>query len=33
MAIGVLNYLNDNGYKIPKDISLIGFDDVEADLC
>jgi LacI family transcriptional regulator len=32
MAIGVLNYLNDYGYKVPKDISLIGFDDVEADL-
>lgn len=32
MAIGVLNYLNDKGYKVPKDISLIGFDDVEADL-
>ena len=32
MAIGVLNYLNDHGYKVPKDISLIGFDDVEADL-
>jgi DNA-binding LacI/PurR family transcriptional regulator len=32
MAIGVLNYLNEKGYKVPKDISLIGFDDVEADL-
>ena len=32
MAIGVLNYLNEKGYKIPKDMSLIGFDDVEADL-
>jgi LacI family transcriptional regulator len=31
-AIGVMQYLKDNGYKIPEDISLIGFDDVEADL-
>lgn len=32
MAIGVMHYLKDNNYNIPKDISLIGFDDVEADL-
>jgi LacI family transcriptional regulator len=32
MAIGVLHYLKENGYKIPQDVSIIGFDDVEADL-
>jgi LacI family transcriptional regulator len=32
MAIGVMHYLKDNGYKIPADVSVIGFDDVEADL-
>lgn len=32
MAIGVMQYLKDKKFNIPKDISLIGFDDVEADL-
>ena len=32
MAIGVLQYLKDHNYKVPGDISLIGFDDIEYDL-
>ncbi len=32
MAIGVMHFLRDNGYSIPQDVSIIGFDDVEADL-
>lgn len=32
MAIGAMHYLKDNDYKIPGDVSVIGFDDVEADL-
>ncbi len=32
MAIGVLQYLKERGINVPGDISLIGFDDVEADL-
>jgi len=32
MAIGILQFLKQRGLKVPKDISLIGFDDVEADL-
>ncbi len=32
MAIGFMQYCSDNNIKIPDDISLIGFDDVEADL-
>ncbi|MGE5400285.1 MAG: LacI family DNA-binding transcriptional regulator [Ignavibacteriales bacterium] len=32
MAIGVMQYLREKNYKIPEDISIIGFDDVEADL-
>lgn len=29
-AIEVMNYLQDNGYKIPEDISIAGFDDIPA---
>jgi LacI family transcriptional regulator len=32
MAIGALQFLKGQGLSVPKDISLIGFDDVEADL-
>jgi len=28
MAIGAISTLEDNGYKVPNDISVIGFDDV-----
>ncbi len=31
-AVGVIQYLKDNNFNIPNDISLIGFDDVEADI-
>ncbi len=27
-AIGVINYLQDNGFKVPEDISVAGFDDI-----
>lgn len=29
MAIGAMNFCFDNGYKVPDDISIIGFDDME----
>lgn len=32
MAIGAMQYLKTKGYRIPQDISIIGFDDVEAGL-
>ena len=30
MAIGSMKYLKEQGYKIPEDVSLVGFDDIEA---
>ena len=32
MAFGVLQFLKEHGKQVPDDISLIGFDDVDADL-
>jgi LacI family transcriptional regulator len=32
MAIGVLQYLREKHIQVPKEISIVGFDDVEADL-
>jgi len=32
MAIGAMQYLKENNINIPRDISLVGFDDDEADL-
>ncbi len=32
MAIGIMQYLKRKGIKVPDDISLIGFDDVEEDI-
>jgi len=31
-AIGIMHYLKEKKIKIPKDVSVIGFDDIEADL-
>jgi len=31
-AIGIMHYLKEKKFKIPKDVSVIGFDDIEADL-
>lgn len=30
MAIGIMQYLKESGLRIPEDVSLIGFDDVDA---
>jgi LacI family transcriptional regulator len=32
MALGVMQYLKENNYRIPEDISLVGFDDVESGM-
>ncbi|MEG8947115.1 LacI family DNA-binding transcriptional regulator [Rosettibacter firmus] len=32
MALGILQYCYDNGIKVPDDISIVGFDDVESDI-
>lgn len=32
MAIGVMQFLKENKIRVPEDISVIGFDNVEADL-
>jgi LacI family transcriptional regulator len=32
MAIGAMQYLKEIGLSIPEDISVIGFDDIEADI-
>lgn len=32
MAIGVMQYLKEKSIRIPEDMALIGFDDVEADI-
>ena len=31
MAMGAIQYLNNHGYNVPKDVSIIGFDDL--DIC
>src|SRR5690606_24894725 len=28
-ALGAINYLQEHGYKVPEDISVMGFDDVD----
>ncbi|MEJ5352565.1 MAG: LacI family DNA-binding transcriptional regulator [Melioribacteraceae bacterium] len=32
MALGIMQYCSENDIKIPDDISIVGFDDVESDI-
>lgn len=33
MALGCIDALNDLGYSVPRDVSVLGFDDMGADVC
>ena len=32
MAFGAIHYLKSAGYKVPEDVSIVGFDGIEADI-
>lgn len=33
MALGCISAMNDMGYSVPRDVSVLGFDDMGADTC